>query len=342
MGAPGRIEQTESVSYPVHALAALVAASAIVAGCGSATEPTLESMPTTFEGQPESLTTVPDDDGTTTTAAPTTIPAVEPTGVTASDLCTGAALVEPTPEIDTDLLPETSGVVYSRTVPDRLYAHNDSGNLPRLYGIGATSSVDFVWSIDAALLDWEDIAVAGSTLYFADTGDNLHIRPTVRLVAAPEPVGDATIDELSVWSFTYAEGRLDTEALIVDVDGGEAVFITKGIDFPAGIYRLPLGEPPGDVLVLDRAADYDIGESISAADLSADGRVIAVRSPSRILLYDRPDGSTIVDALAGTPCETASAPERQGEAIGLHPDGRGYTTLSERESATRNDFRLAE
>ena len=34
--------------------------------------------------------------------------------------------------------------------------------------------------------------------------------------------------------------------------------------------------------------------------------------------------------------------ERQGEAIALHPDGRGYTTLSERESATRNDFRLPE
>ena len=50
----------------------------------------------------------------------------------------------------------------------------------------------------------------------------------------------------------------------------------------------------------------------------------------------------IADALAGEPCEAASAPERQGEAIALHPDGRGYTTLSERESATRNDFRLPE
>ncbi|MEK9636885.1 MAG: hypothetical protein VW060_07415, partial [Acidimicrobiaceae bacterium] len=96
-------------------------------------------------------------------------------------------LVEPTPQIDTDLLPETSGVVYSRTVDGRMYAHNDSGNLPRLFGIGASSTVDEVWTVGTALLDWEDIAVAGSTLYFADTGDNLHIRPTVRLIASPEP-----------------------------------------------------------------------------------------------------------------------------------------------------------
>ena len=122
----------------------------------------------------------------------------------------------------------------------------------------------------------------------------------------------------------------------------EAVFITKGIDFPAGIYVLPLGEAPADVIVLERAADFDIGESISAADLSSDGRVIAVRTPSRILLYDRPAGSTIVEALAGPACESAAARERQGEAIAIHPDGRGYTTLSERESATRNDFRLAD
>lgn len=321
----------------------LLAVTLLAAACSS-DEPVEETIepPTTFEGQPESLTTVPDGDDATTTAPPTTIPVAEPTGITATDLCAGAALVEPTPEIDTDLLPETSGVVYSRTVADRLYAHNDSGNLPRLYGIGAASTVDFVWSIDAALLDWEDIAIAGSTLYFADTGDNLHLRPTVRLVAAPEPDSGATIDELDVWSFTYDEGRLDTEALIVDVDGSEAVFITKGIDFPAGIYVLPLGEAPADVIVLERAADFDIGESISAADLSADGRVIAVRTPSRILLYDRPAGSTILDALAGPACESASAPERQGEAIAIHPDGRGYTTLSERESATRNDFRLAD
>lgn len=326
----------------------LVAALALafLVGCSSEAADNDDALalepPPTFDGQPDSLTTVPDGDDDAAATTTTSPPTVTPSGVTAAELCAGAVLVEPAPEIDTDLLPETSGVVYSRTVPDRLYAHNDSGNLPRLYGIGATSTVDDVWTIDAALLDWEDIAIAGSTLFFADTGDNLHIRPTVRVIASPEPDGRAaTLDDLRFWSFTYRDGRLDTEALLVDGDASEAVLISKGIDFPAGLYVLPLDES-GDGATLERAADFDVGESISAADLSADATVIAVRTPTRVLLFDRPEGMSLVDALGGEPCEAASAPERQGEAIALHPDGRGYTTLSERDSATRNDFRLAD
>ena len=94
-------------------------------------------------------------------------------------------------------------------------------------------------------------------------------------------------------------------------------------------------------MTLERVAEFDIGESISAADLSADGRVIAVRTPTRVLLFDRPATLSIAAALAEEPCEAASAPERQGEAIACIPTG-GATTLSERESATRNDFRLPE
>ena len=320
---------------------ALVIALGAVA-CSDDQEPSVVVQPpTTFEGQPESLTTVPDS-GSHDAVPTTTLRLADPTGITATDLCAGAMLVEPTPQIDTDLLPETSGVVYSRTVDGRMYAHNDSGNLPRLFGIGAGSTVDAVWTVGTALLDWEDIAVAGSTLYFADTGDNLHIRPTVRLIASPEPDGSgATLDDPEFWSFTFAEGRLDTEAVMVDVDGAEAVLITKGIDSPAGVYVLPLTDS-SEAVTLERVAEFDIGESISAADLSADGRVIAVRTPTRVLLFDRPATLSIAAALAEEPCEAASAPERQGEAIALHPDGRGYTTLSERESATRNDFRLPE
>ncbi|MAT20149.1 MAG: hypothetical protein CL419_03235, partial [Acidimicrobiaceae bacterium] len=168
-------------------LALVIALSAV--GCSDDRESSaVVQPPTTFEGQPESLTTVPDS-GSNAAVPTTTLRPADPTGITAADLCAGAMLVEPTPQIDTDLLPETSGVVYSRTVGGRMYAHNDSGNLPRLFGIGTGSTVDDVWTVGTALLDWEDIAVAGSTLYFADTGDNLHIRPTVRLIASPEPDG---------------------------------------------------------------------------------------------------------------------------------------------------------
>ena len=48
--------------------------------------------------------------------------------------------------------------------------------------------------------------------------------------------------------------------------------------------------------------------------------MIAVRTPTRVLLFDRPAVS-IAAALAEEPCEAASAPERQGEAIACIPTG---------------------
>ena len=79
---------------------------------------------------------------------------------------------------------------------------------------------------------------------------------------------------------------------------------------------------------------------MSAADLSADGTVLAVRMYATIWLFDRAPGQTVAEALMSAPCEAPSAPEIQGEAIALHLDGRGYTTISEGLNPTRNDFRL--
>ena len=333
------------------ARAALLSLCLVLAGCSTdgadEATPTTTSLatepPTTFDGQPESLTTVPDE-VVPTTAAPTTTITIPPaSGVTAADLCSRAALVEPPPEIDTELLPETSGVAYSRTQPDLLYAHNDSGNLPRLFGISIASTVDFVWTVDAALFDWEDMAVAGSSVYLADIGDNLHIRPTVRILVVPEPDGiGATLPPPEVYSFSYDTTRYDAETLIVEPDGSEAVIVTKGLDAPATIFALPLGEPGTEPPVLEPQGGLSLG-LITAGDITADGRVIGLRQPDRILLWDREPGVSIADTLQqDTWCEAPSARERQGEAFAFHPDGRGYTTLSERESATRNDFRLGE
>jgi len=273
----------------------------------------------------------------TTTTAPTTI---APTGVTAADLCTQAQLIEPSPQIDTTLLPETSGISYSRQIPGRLYAHNDSGNLPRLFGIGPDSTIEFVWSIDSALLDWEDMAAAGNNLYLADTGDNFHLRPNVRLLKVPEP-DDTTraLTPITIWTFGYEPGRLDAEAVLVDVDESQAVIITKGLDNPAQVFELPLADPGSTTPLLTPILELDLG-LITAADITADGRVVGLRTPDRILLVDRAPGATIADALQGPFCEAPSAPERQGEAFAFHLDGQGYTTLSERESSTRNDFRI--
>ena len=322
---------------------AIVALAIAAAGCSSSTEPTAApaQTPSTTEA-PESLTTVPDDVVPTSEPPTTTITVPPPSGISAADLCNGAVLVDPAPEIDTTLLPETSGIAYSRTQPERLYAHNDSGNLPRLFGISVASTVDFVWTVDTAMFDWEDMAVGGASVYLADIGDNLHIRSSVRVLRLPEPDGlDATLEPPEIFSFSYESSRYDAETLIVEPDGSQAVIVTKGLDAPATVFELPLDSPDPDPVVLSPVGGLSLG-LITAGDITADGTVIGLRQPDRILLWDRQPGASIAATIQqDTFCEAPSAEERQGEAFAFHPDGRGYTTLSERDSATRNDFRLA-
>ena len=321
---------------------AIVALGIAVAGCSSSAEPTVEPASSTTE-VPESLTTVPDDVVPTSQPPTTTITVPPPSGISAADLCNGAVLVDPAPEIDTTLLPETSGIAYSRTQTERLYAHNDSGNLPRLFGISVASTVDFVWTVDSAMFDWEDMAVAGPSVYLADIGDNLHIRPSVRVLRLPEPDGlDATLEPPEIFSFSYESTRYDAETLIVEPDGSQAVIVTKGLDAPATVFELALDAPSADPPVLSPVGGLALG-LITAGDITADGAVIGLRQPNRILLWDRDPEASIAETIQqDTFCEAPSAEERQGEAFAFHPDGRGYTTLSERDSATRNDFRLAD
>ena len=168
-------------------------------------------------------------------------------------------LVEPTPQIDTDLLPRRQGWCIRL-----LYATTTQGNLPRLFGIGTSSTVD-------GLDDRHGAARLGrhrgrrQHAYFADTGDNLHIRADSAADRLAQADGSGAALDLDFWSFTFAEGRLDTEAVMVDVDGAEA---SDQRHRQPG-WRRPAAHGLEDAVTLERVAEFNISESISAADLSA-------------------------------------------------------------------------
>jgi hypothetical protein len=93
-------------------------------------------------------------------------------------------------------LPEASGIAVSRRVPDRLWAHNDSGQatLFALDGRGAVTAR--VRVTGAAVTDWEAIAVGpcqgGSCLFVADIGDNGAKRKSVTVYRIAEPAANET------------------------------------------------------------------------------------------------------------------------------------------------------
>ena len=80
---------------------------------------------------------------------------------------------------------------------------------------------------------------------------------------------------------------------------------------------------------------------VPTADVSDDGRIVAVRSYRSLVVWLRHGREPLAQTLARAPTCTAPADlgvERQGEALALAPDGRSAITGSEGRDAPLRRF----
>ncbi|MFO1536311.1 MAG: hypothetical protein ACKOVH_00535 [Actinomycetota bacterium] len=235
---------------------------------------------------------------------------------------------------------EVSGVVASRRNPGVWWLHNDSGDSARVFAMGDDGRALGQFTLTGATArDWEDIAVgpgptAGvSYLYVADIGDNSAARPSVVVYRVPEPavagpVGALALSGVEALTLTYPNGPRDAEALLVDPVSGSLVVIAKSWSGPAEVYRAPAGLAPGSATVLTSVGAFPLG-TVTGADVTPAGDVVAVRTYGSVVLYLRSPGTEIEAAFSGASCTGPSASEPQGEAVGFLADGSGYVTVSE-------------
>ena len=88
-------------------------------------------------------------------------------------------------KLESEDLPETSGLAAFSTEPNLLFAVNDSGNPPGIYALTLNGKEAGHWPIDYPdTHDFEDLAAfvldGKSYLLVADTGDNLHWRTPIK------------------------------------------------------------------------------------------------------------------------------------------------------------------
>lgn len=246
-------------------------------------------------------------------------------------------------------LSELSGLVASRRQAGVLWVHNDSGAEPILYALdrnGALLAEVTIAGADA--VDWEDIAIGPGPqagldyIYIADIGDNRRRRSQVTLYRLPEPTvetaqgrqpgqqgqqgqqGQKTTSATAETIVLHYEHRpANAEALFVDPLGGELYVITKKAG-DAGLYWADEG-------VLHRLRTIDVGDGalVTGADISADGRMIALRTYNHGYLWRREVGETIEHSLARSPCAITVAKEPQGEAIAFDPASPQLLSISE-------------
>ncbi len=210
---------------------------------------------------------------------------------------------------------EMSGIVKSRRYPDTYWVHNDSGDVARIFAIHANGSVimppwigsEFyvgatpvegkkpypgIQIAPATNYDWEDIAYDGDKLYLSDMGNNGNARRDlgIYVVNEPNPVGVTATKPLRWLPIAYPDQTdfppkdwfFDCEAIFVWK--GKVHFLTKHramgqINIPAtgtNLYRLDT-EYTDKMNVLKKLdVASDLGGWITAADVSPDGKTLAV------------------------------------------------------------------
>jgi hypothetical protein len=267
-----------------------------------------------------------DDDGGGGAAATST---TTTTVVDPAELVEGLCAATPVPgrvRVADAQVNELSGLA---TVGDRLWAHNDSGDEPRVFAIDpATGEVPEVVPVPGATaIDWEDMAAVDGELFVGDIGDNAAQRESISVYRFGLPPGD--VQAITV---RYPSGPRDAEALLVDPRTRDLVIVHKTFGGPAEVYRAPESDWSDGDVTLEPVGTVAVGntplDAVTAGDVGFGGQVVGLRTYGRVLLWPREADQTVADALVeNPPCEAPAAVETQGESLALTADG--YVTASE-------------
>jgi hypothetical protein len=252
---------------------------------------------------------------------------------------------------------EASGIIASRQNPGVLWTHNDTEYPGNVFAISTNGTLLGRYYVPAAWFgDFEDISFGpGPTpeqqyIYLGDIGDNYSSRPYIRVFRFPEPAvyfyqsNTPPILPVPSWqeiTLTYPDHPDNAEAMMVDPITGDLFIVTK-LATNAALYRatraqLDSGAPV--TLTFVREMSFSGLKSVSGGDISADGALIALRRNGKAWLWTRQPSQSVGDVLAGIPIAIPNATEPNGEAIGFHPTGLGYYTLSEGYGQTVYYFR---
>jgi hypothetical protein len=233
-------------------------------------------------------------------------------------------------------LRETSGIAESRRTPGVYWSHNDSGRDPDLFAVGADGRhLGKMRVTGATNTDWEDIASGPcpgggpACLYLADTGNHGKKRKHVSLWVFPEPdPGVATTAPAVEYRAHFPGQPTDIEALAVLPDG-RILLVSKGNNDPVKLFRWPTPlraglEPVLEEVRLLEAKPEQVGDRVTGASATPDGKWVAVRSYAALALYRTAD-------LLGTGRPTVQfdldpLAEPQGEAVSLSNDGNVVLT----------------
>lgn len=240
-------------------------------------------------------------------------------------------------------LREISGLTASRRHADTLWMLDDGGNPARLFAVDRKGDRVATFRVEGVpKTDWEDISGfqldGRDYLLIADTGDNGGLRRTLQLHVIEEPASLVNARLKPAWSivFRWPDGARDCEAVTVDARSRTVLLVSKKRQ-PPELFTLPLA-PTGEAIATAKrigrlrmpAALAPRGGSgqraplaaqVTAADVSPDGRELAVITYRHLLVYPRQGRESWAQAVARPPIERPLPWLPQAEALGWDRDG---------------------
>ncbi len=246
-------------------------------------------------------------------------------------------------KLNTNDVPEASGLCASLVNPGMLYTHNDSGGKPVIYILNTKGDKGGEWVLsNAKNRDWEEIAVGpgpekgSSYVYVGDIGDNNAKHKSLTIYRFKDKKFDKknpsdTISEIDKIDFQYDDGARDAEAFFVDPFTKDIIIISKR-EMEVRVYKLsyPQKTDSMNTAVKIGTIPYNF---VSAATISSDGKMILVKTYGNIKMWKRKGKEAIETMFLREGFDIEYEIEPQGEAVCFDPTHKMYYTLSEKNDA---------
>lgn len=229
-------------------------------------------------------------------------------------------------------LNESSGVAASRQHAGLLWTHNDSGDDAILYLTNLKGEdLGRLALRGARARDWEDVTLGpcptggSDCLYIADTGDNnqTHSEARIYVVREPEAVPLEDTSSANAWHINihYPDRPFNIEAIAASPEG-DLWMISKGLaDTAIFAFRVPRSELTHETIYLKPLVrlDFDpdpvLGQLVTGAAISPDGKTLVARTYTQIFFY-----RIVGDGLRRAGACWIGHREPQGEAVDFLDD----------------------
>lgn len=216
-----------------------------------------------------------------------------------ANVCTKWSELQKVGLLDQKLLKEVSGLAVSRQFPDRLYHHNDSGDVGKFYvtTLSGANLREVQFTTDK-VRDVEDMSVGpcehGQCIFLGDIGDNKVSRPFIDVWMIPESetLSDVLTNARKV-KLLYPDDSHNAESMAVHPQTGDVYILTKEADekgerrsYPAKLYRAKQSELSKPAVTLELIGAIDLpwinynfglfGGMATSMDFSPNGKNLLV------------------------------------------------------------------